>query len=58
MNSRKKTISIMVPTYNEGENGGLMYKALKEMFKKELANYQYGMLFIDNKSQHNTRNLI
>lgn len=58
MNSRKKTISIMVPTYNEEENVELMYKALKEMFKKELPNYQYEILFIDNKSQDNTRNLI
>ena len=58
MNSRKKTISIMVPTYNEEENVELMYKALKEMFKKELPNYQYEILFIDNKSRDNTRNLI
>ena len=58
MNSRKKTISVMVPTYNEEENVELMYKALKEMFKKELPNYQYEILFIDNKSQDNTRNLI
>ena len=58
MNSRKKTISIMVPTYNEEENVELMYKALKEMFKKDLPNYQYEILFIDNKSQDNTRKLI
>ena len=58
MNSRKKTISVMVPTYNEEENVELMYQALKDMFKKELPNYQYEILFIDNKSQDNTRNLI
>ncbi len=53
-----KTISIMVPTYNEEENVELMYQALKEMFKKDLPKYQYEILFIDNKSKDNTRKLI
>ncbi len=53
-----KTISIMVPTYNEEENVMLMYQALKDTFKKDLPNYQYEILFIDNKSKDNTRNLI
>ena len=54
----KKRISIMVPTYNEEENVELMYQALKDMFKKDLPNYQYEILFIDNKSKDNTRKLI
>lgn len=58
MKNRKKTISIMVPTYNEEENIELMYKGLKELFKKDLSNYQYEILFIDNKSKDNTRKLI
>lgn len=58
MNSKMKTISIMVPTYNEEENVELMYQALKEMFKKDLPKYQYEILFIDNKSKDNTRKLI
>ena len=53
-----KTISIMVPTYNEEENVELMYQALKDTFKNDLPNYQYEILFIDNKSQDNTRKLI
>lgn len=53
-----KTISIMVPTYNEEENVELMYQALKKIFKQDLPNYQYEILFIDNKSKDNTRNLI
>ena len=44
----KKTISIMVPTFNEEENVELMYEALKDMFQKKLHNYQYEILFIDN----------
>ena len=50
---KKQTISIMVPTYNEEENVVLMYEALKNIFQKELK-----ILFIDNKSQDNTRTLI
>lgn len=55
---KKKTISIMVPTYNEEENVELMYQALVKVFKTDLPNYNYEILFIDNKSKDNTRNLI
>ena len=55
---KKKTISIMVPTYNEEENVFLMYEALKNIFQKELKKYDYEILFIDNKSQDKTRTLI
>ena len=55
---KKKTISIMVPTYNEEENVVLMYEALKNIFQKELKKYDYEILFIDNKSIDKTRTLI
>lgn len=55
---KKKTISIMVPTYNEEENVVLMYEALKNIFQKELKKYDYEILFIDNKSLDKTRTLI
>lgn len=55
---KKKTISIMVPTYNEEENVVLMYEALKNIFQKEPKKYNYEILFIDNKSQDKTRTLI
>lgn len=55
---KKKTISIMVPTYNEEENVFLMYEALKNIFQKELKKYDYEILFIDNKSLDKTRTLI
>lgn len=51
----KKKISIMVPCYNEEENVPLMYDALTNLFKNELKNYNYEILFIDNKSLDNTR---
>ena len=55
---KKKTISIMVPTYNEEENVVLMYEALKNIFQKKLKKYDYEILFIDNKSLDKTRTLI
>lgn len=55
---KKKTISIIVPTYNEEENVVLMYEALKNIFVKKLKKYDYEILFIDNKSQDKTRTLI
>lgn len=58
MNNKMKTISIMVPTYNEEENVNLMYEALKKLFQNELQKYQYEILFIDNKSKDHTRDLI
>jgi len=53
-----KTISIMVPTYNEEENVELMYEALKKIFQEKLGKYRYEILFIDNKSQDQTRKII
>ena len=53
-----KTISVMVPTYNEEENVELLYQAIKKEFNDNLKNYKYEILFIDNKSQDNTRKLI
>jgi len=53
-----KKISIIVPTYNEEENVELMYQGLVKIFKKDLKKYDYEILFIDNKSQDKTRDLL
>ena len=53
-----KTISIMVPTYNEEENVVLLHEAIVKEFQDNLPNYHYEILFIDNKSKDNTRELI
>lgn len=53
-----KTISIMVPTYNEEENVLPLHEAIVKEFKENLPNYNYEILFIDNKSQDHTRDLI
>lgn len=53
----KKKVSIMVPCYNEEENVVPMSEALVEQMEK-LTQYDYEILFIDNCSKDNTRNLL
>ena len=53
-----KTISIMIPCYNEEENVVPISNAVVEMFDKSLPNYNYEILFIDNNSTDKTRVLL
>lgn len=53
-----KYISIVIPCYNEEENIPLLYNELTDLMKRELSEYQYEILFIDNKSQDSSRVLI
>ncbi len=53
-----KTVSIVVPCYNEEANVEPMWQALVEMFRQELPEYGYEILFIDNDSQDRTREII
>lgn len=54
----KKVISVMIPTYNEEENARPIYEAVRDELKKSLPQYDYEILFIDNKSQDRTREII
>ena len=51
-------ISMVIPCYNEEDNIIPMYNALKEIFDKDLPEYEYEIIFIDNKSKDSTRNNI
>lgn len=53
-----KTISILVPTYNEQDNVELVYDRVTEVMTKQLPNYAYELVFIDNGSEDRTRELI
>ena len=53
-----KKISVLVPCYNEEENIEEMVKAIEEQFEKYLSIYEYEIVFIDNYSKDNTRNII
>ena len=53
-----KTISVVVPCYNEEENVRPLADALREMFRNDLPNYAYEIIFIDNDSKDTTRDII
>lgn len=53
-----KKISIVIPTYNEIENIALLVSELTEILEKELSNYNYEIIVIDNYSTDGTRDEI
>ena len=53
-----KTISIVVPTYNEEANIQTVYERVCKLFDTQLNNYNMELLFIDNASKDHTRELI
>lgn len=56
--AEKKLLSIMIPTYNEEENARPIYEAVRDEIRKNLPEYDYEILFIDNKSQDRTRQIL
>lgn len=54
--SERKTISVMIPCYNEEENARPIYEAVRQQLLA--LPYDYEILFIDNKSQDRTREII
>lgn len=54
----KKVISVMIPCYNEEENARPIYEAVLNELETNLAQYDYEILFIDNKSTDKTRQII
>lgn len=53
-----KKISIVVPTYNEEVNVVDLTQCLLDCVMNKLSNYDYEIIFIDNCSKDNTRNLL
>lgn len=53
-----KTVSVVVPTYNEEDNIPLAYETLTNLFSGKLSDYCYKILFIDNCSQDSSREKI
>lgn len=54
----RKTITVVVPTYNEEGNIQAIYDRVLSVFETSLAGYGMQILFIDNDSQDGTRILI
>lgn len=53
-----KTITVLVPTYNEEANIDAICMRVGAVFRDRLPGYNYRILFIDNDSQDGTRELI
>ena len=58
MDDSKKTISFMIPCYNERENVVPMSEAIVGLMRSELKGYDYELIFIDNCSTDGTRDLL
>ena len=55
---KRKTISIMIPCYNEEENARPICEAVREQLTQNCPDYDYEILFIDNKSTDGTRRIL
>ena len=53
-----KKISVLIPCYNEEENVVPISEAVIKTLQKDLPEYDYEIVFIDNDSQDHTRSLI
>lgn len=53
-----KTISIVVPCYNEEANIEALAQAIKDIFRHRLGSYRYEIIFIDNDSSDASRDII
>ena len=53
-----KKISVTVPTYNDEKGVPMMYERLTKVFAEQLLNYDYEIIFVDDYSLDNTREVI
>ena len=53
-----KTISVMIPCYNEEENVRAITETVRNELKTSLPEYDYEIVIIDNKSKDGTREII
>lgn len=53
-----KTITVVIPTFNEEENVPIIYERVHKVFESKLSGYRLEYLFIDNFSTDNTRAIL
>lgn len=55
---KKKTISVVLPCFNEEGNVKRISDCIVDLFKDKLSNYNYEIIFIDNDSKDGTRKIL
>ena len=58
MEKNGKLLSVVIPTYNEEENVVPMTETIRSIFEKELPEYDFEIIYIDNHSKDNTKKLL
>lgn len=53
-----KKISVLIPCYNEAENAAPISQAVTGILERELPQYDYELVFIDNDSTDGTRDIL
>jgi glycosyltransferase involved in cell wall biosynthesis len=53
-----KTITIVIPTYNEEKNIDFSYNEVTKLMRNDLSNYNYEIMYVDNCSIDSTQSLI
>ncbi len=54
MTAAKKIISIVTPCFNEHDNVGICYETIRDLFARELPDYDFEHIFCDNASTDET----
>lgn len=54
MKTDKKTISLIIPCHNEQENIQYAYKEITKFWQREVLNYDYELIFVDDGSYDHT----
>ena len=58
MTENRKKLSVVIPTYNEEENVEAMTNAVRDIFEKQLPQYDFEIIYIDNHSKDGTRQIL
>lgn len=58
MDTQKKLISVVIPCYNEQDNIEPMVDTITKIFHKELPDYRYEIIYIDNHSTDDTKKIL
>jgi glycosyltransferase involved in cell wall biosynthesis len=58
MKASRKRISVVTPCYNEHDNVGDCYEAVRRVFAQQLSEYEYEHLFCDNASTDSTPDVL